>query len=231
MKYEENPFEDPKSAEEWIQAIETEKEGSRDNEIYPLLNKWSGELKPKVLVEVGSGQGVCSAKVNIGEGKYIGVEPSITLTERAKNLYPETNKQFLLGSAYEMPLENEVADAAFSVGVWFHLEDLDKAHKEMNRILKPGAELLIITSNPNLHDVWESWFEVDSKEGKKLIGKATTPSGYLSRSVFFLHPEEDITSSLEKNGFKIIDIKKFGFGKDRYRDDEGIWMAIKAIKG
>lgn len=230
MTYEENPFEDPTGAEEWIQAIETEKGGSRDNEIYPLLNEWSKELAPAVLVEIGSGQGICSEKVDLGVGRYIGVEPSPTLTDRAKTLYSEPNKEFLIGNAYDLPLADNIADAAFSVGVWFHLENLDQAHAEVYRILKPGGELLIVTSNPNLHAVWENWFEIESKEGKKMVGIAHTPSGTISRSVFFLHPEEDITSSLKDNGFKIISIKKFGFGRERSRDDEGIWMAIKATK-
>ncbi|KND48699.1 MAG: hypothetical protein AB198_00045 [Parcubacteria bacterium C7867-003] len=195
---EENTFEDPLMAQEWIEAIESEEGGSRDREIYPLLSTWVGEIQPKVLVEIGSGQGICSSKIDLDGVNYIGIEPSGVLVSRAK----------------------------------VHIEDLDKAHAEISRVLKKGAEVIIITSNPNLHNMWESWFIDPEKEGKKLIGKVNVPTKTLSKNIFYLHSEKEITESLEKNSIKIVSIKKFGFGREGegVHRDEGVWMAIRGKK-
>ena len=229
---EENTFEDPVLAEEWIQAVETEVGGSRDREIYPMLSEWSKQLAPSFLVEIGSGQGVCSSKVHVGNGKYVGIEPSSALVQRAKELYREPYKEFLVGNAYAIPLGDAVADAAFSVGVWFHLKDLDAAHKELARIMKPGGNLLIITSNPTMHNLWESWFEKPVKEGNRIEGRIWVPSGILSRNIFYLHSEKDIADSLSRSGFSVTSVTKFGFGREGREvvGDEGVWMAMSATK-
>lgn len=225
---EENAFEDEVIAKEWIQAIETEKDGSRDLEMYPMLKKWSHDLAPQIILEIGSGQGICSSVIEI-TGKYIGIEPSKYLIDRAKELYNANNKEFLQGDSYQIPLSDESIDAAFSVGVWFHIENLDKAHQELYRVIKPQGEILIVTSNPDTHLLWENWFDNPTKHGKKIIGKVFVPTGVMSKNIFYMHSELEIVSSLEKNGFNIKSIKKFGHGKEKKRSD-GIWMVINAKK-
>lgn len=222
---EDNPFEDRVMAQEWIEAIETEKGGARENEVYPMVNNWVKNNDLKKVLEVGAGQGVCSPYIEV---EYIGVEPSQALIDRALHLYPD--KKFLKGSSYNLPLENESIDGAFSVGVWFHIENLDDAHKELFRVLKSGGKVLIITSNPETHDAWESLF-TGTKEGKKLDGSVKLPTGKMTRNVFFLHNQDEIITSLEKGGFKIESVDKFGFGSENVEDKGlGFWIAIKAVK-
>lgn len=228
LQIEENAFEDEAIAQEWIKAIEAEKNGSRDLEIYPMLKKWSHDLAPKVILEIGSGQGVCSSVVDIID-KYIGIEPSHFLVNRAKELYKESNKEFLISNSYQIPLSDSSVDAAFSVGVWFHIENLDEAHKELYRVIKQQGEIMIVTSNPDMHSLWEKWFDNPTKDGKKIIGKVFVPSGVMSKNIFYMHSESEIVNSLEKNGFNIESIQKFGYGKEKKRRD-GIWMAITARK-
>ncbi len=222
---EDNPFEDSKMAQEWIDAIETERGGAREKEVYPMINSWVKENHLQTVLEVGAGQGVCSPYV---ETEYIGVEPSQALIDRAFELYPQ--KKFIKGSSYELPLEKGSVDGAFSVGVWFHIENLDDAHKELSRVLKPEGKVFIITSNPETHDEWESLF-TGTKEGKKLDGAVKLPTGKMTRNVFFLHTKEDIISSLEKAGFEIISTKNFGYGSENVEDRGlGFWIAIEARK-
>ncbi|HXK40182.1 MAG TPA: class I SAM-dependent methyltransferase [Candidatus Paceibacterota bacterium] len=229
---EPNHFEDSTIAKEWIASIEAEKDGSRDKEIYPMLSAWIGEVSPSVVVEIGSGQGICSSKINLGSRRYIGIEPSLLLLERAKELYTAPNKKFLEGSAYSLPLDSFGIDAVFSVGVWFHIKDLDKAHQEVARILRDGGELMVVTSNPNTDYLWESFFDEHVRDGKVIEGKVRTPAGALSKNLFFIHSEKEIADSLEKKGFTIISISKFGFGREGREayQDEGLWMAIRAVK-
>jgi len=62
FKREENPFENEIISQEWIKSVEGEKGMARDNEVYPRLKKWVDQVSPRVLVEIGSGQGICSEK-------------------------------------------------------------------------------------------------------------------------------------------------------------------------
>jgi hypothetical protein len=67
-----------------------------------------------------------------------GVEPSPYLVERAKQLYPQPNRNFILGNAYALPFSDGTFDAAFSVTVWHLLSDLQTA------------------ANPNADFVWKN---------------------------------------------------------------------------
>lgn len=222
---EDNPFEEAELAQQWIEAIETEKGGAREKEVYPMIQEWVTKGNFHKVLEVGSGQGMCSQYIEIG---YIGAEPSQPLIERAKELYP--HKEFIKGSSYGLPLENQSMDGAFSVGVWFHIESLDDAHKELSRVLQPNGKVLIITSNPDTHEDWAALF-TGTREGKKLDGEVKLPTGKMTRNLFFLHSQEEITSSLVRQGFKIENVKKFGFGSENVEDRGlGFWMAIEASK-
>lgn len=224
---EDNPFEETTVAQEWIDAIESEKGGAREKEVYPMIRNWVKENKLETVLEVGSGQGVCSPYI---EAKYIGVEPSPILIDRAKQIYSKENRTFIKGSAYDLPLEKDSADGAFSVGVWFHLENLDDAHAELARVLNKNGKVLIITSNPETHLEWEALFS-GTKEGKKLDGGVKLPTGYLTRNVFFLHTKEELIGSLERNGFEVTGTKNFGFGSENVEDKGlGFWIAIQATK-
>lgn len=207
---EDNPFEDEKISQEWINSVENEKGLIRDKEIYPTLQKWAKEINPKTIVEIGSGQGICSEKIQSSNSYYIGIEPSVFLTERAKELYNSNKREFLIGSAYSLPIENSAVDAVFSVNVWFHLEDLATASKEMARILKKSGNFLIITANPSLDSFWEKSFISYTKNGKIIDGKVKVPINPLSRNIIYQHSLKEISVALEQNGLTIEKIKTLG---------------------
>lgn len=214
--HEENPFEDEKISQEWINSVENEKGLIRDKEIYPSLEKWVRNISQGIIVEIGSGQGICSEKIQNSKLHYIGIEPSVFLTKRAQELYHSNEREFLIGSAYSLPLADNIADGVFSVNVWFHLENLPEASCEMSRILKPGSSFLLITANPNENSLWEKFFINYSKEGKVLDGKVIVPINPLSRNIIYQHSLDEIKCSLEYNGLTIEKIETLGRleGKD-----------------
>lgn len=205
--YEENPFEDEVVASEWITSVEHEQGMSRDTLIYPCLREWIKEINPEHVLEIGSGQGICS--LCIGDKKYIGVEPSTFLVERAKQLYGKDYKrEFLVGNAYKLPIETHSQEAVFSVNVWFHLNDLKVAAEELARVLTSGGKFLIITANPDRYEIWKEFFEGDQEEENVLIGKVNTPVVPLSKNIFYMHSLEAIRKSLEDGGFNIEKIEE-----------------------
>ena len=225
---EENPFETELVAKEWINSVENETGMYRDLLIYPMLEKWVGEVKPETLLEIGCGQGICSTKLGSYAGEYIGVEPSDFLLKRGQELYGGPKRKFLLGDAYSMPLEANSVDAAFSVNVWFHLEKLQEASKELGRVLKPGGQFMIITGNPSTYNVWEHFFFDYEKQGNKLVGKVNVPINHLSKNIFYLHSLGEIVGALKNSGLTVTSTEGFG-GNEEYKDD-GIFVCIKGQK-
>jgi hypothetical protein len=94
-------YADSSVATQWINWVENLVKDTRDEEIYPWLSKWVAVHRPKTILEIGSGQGVCSEKVNLNGATYIGVEPSLHLRMRARELYP--TRDFRPGTAEELP--------------------------------------------------------------------------------------------------------------------------------
>lgn len=141
---------DQKSAREWITLIESPDASVREKDIYPHLKKWIWDNDITNVIDVGCGQGVCSGKIPENT-LYLGVEPNLTLLERAKAHYP--GRKFAEGSAYNIPVDDASVDGVFSIAVWQLLSDADTAAKEMARVIRPGGYFLIITADPH-HEVW-----------------------------------------------------------------------------
>lgn len=220
--YEENPFIDPVVAREWIASVENEQGGLRDSDIYPRLRAWSDCQQPGLLVEIGAGQGACSRHV-IAES-YLGIEPSVPLVRRARQINTDPSRQFIVGNAYNLPLGDTVVEAAYSVNVWFHLADLEAAAAELARVLCEGGGFLIITANPALTHVWESFYFDSQKVGKRTLGKVVVPVNHLSRNTFYAHTLEEITRELGASGLFVDAVEPFGDPKGC--DDDGLFIQI-----
>lgn len=206
---EENPFEDPMVAAQWIRSVEGEQGMIRDKEIYPWLSAWAGQIAG-TIVEIGSGQGVCSQHLGSFKGEYIGVEPSEPLVQRAKQIYAGS-RRFVVGTAYKLPIEDESADGVFSVTVWFHLADLLTASAELARVLKPGAPFSIITTNPASYRVWETFYENTTEDGRLLVGKVNVPVNPLTCNTLYRHTLEEMRAPLTQRGLVVDGVQALGY--------------------
>lgn len=204
-----NPFKDELVAKQWINSVEGEKGMTRDNESYPYLQAWFNSTSKGTIVDIGSGQGVCSSKIE-GYSKYIGIEPSTFLTDRAKELYKSPSREFVVGDAFRLPLENESCDNAISFNVWFHLEDLDKASHELSRVLKSGGKFWIHTADNDALEIWKSFYVNPIIDNKKILGEVRVPVNNMSINTFFLHTNQQIVDSLQKVGLKVLKTTKLG---------------------
>ena len=220
MTYEENPFEDKDIAQEWINTIENEKGTIRDKEINPILAEWIQRIKPQNVLDIGCGQGICANAIGDDSVKYIGVDPSEALIKRANEKYPKDNRSFIVANAYNLPFKNDSIDASFSITVWFHLENLDDASRELARVLKPGGHFMIVTADPDSYDLWETHYDDIKREGNKIIGSSKVllnpdepvqKYAVMSKNNFYTHSMEDIISSLTKYGLIIESANKIGF--------------------
>jgi 2-polyprenyl-3-methyl-5-hydroxy-6-metoxy-1,4-benzoquinol methylase len=86
---------DKKSALDWIRTIESDAARVRESDIYPKIKNWIKEFSLTEILDIGCGQGVCSEKLSLSSCKYIGIDPSPFLIERAINLYSASERTFL----------------------------------------------------------------------------------------------------------------------------------------
>ncbi len=173
---------DKKSAEDWITMIEGEGGKIREQDIYPRLYKWIWDNDLTNVLDLGCGQGICSSKIP-EDTLYTGVEPSPFLLQRAKELYPDG--KFLEGTAYKIPVPDKSIDGVFSIALWHLLSDLDKAGRELSRVLRDGGHFFIVTADPN-NEVWKK-----------------------SQDRLFLHSENELCDSWMKYNLKPTSIGAF----------------------
>ena len=104
-------------------------------------------VRGMTLVDIGAGTGVfASAFSEWFAIRVAAVEPSAAMREHI----PRTRAiDVLEGDATELPLSDASADGAWLSLVIHHVADLDAAAREIRRVLRPGAPVLIRQGFPD----------------------------------------------------------------------------------
>jgi ubiquinone/menaquinone biosynthesis C-methylase UbiE len=110
------------------------------------LRPWRG----MTLVDIGAGTGAFSAAFSDWFGlSVLAVEPSAAM----RNHIPRTPAiQVLEGNASALPLPDASADAAWLSLVIHHIPDLEAAAREIRRVLRPGAPVLVRQGFPDRYE-------------------------------------------------------------------------------
>jgi SAM-dependent methyltransferase len=112
------------------------------------LSEWreavQRHLRPSpgtTLVDIGAGTGAFASAFSDWFGlRVLAVEPS----EAMRSRIPQTPSiQVLAGDATALPLPDDSADAAWLSLVIHHIPDLEAAAREIRRVLRPGAPVLM----------------------------------------------------------------------------------------
>lgn len=199
---------DEQTAIDWIDVVEKSGKSFREEFVFPKINKVIFENSPQTILEIGCGQGICSDGIEFNQRKYSGVEPSPYLLQRAKHIFPQPEKEFVLGNAYALPISDQTCDLVFSVMVWHLLSDLNQAVLELSRVLKKTAPFLIFTANPEASAAWIDLYPDAKIEGKRIEGTMSLGNSF-SRDVIYLHQLEEFKSSFEKHGLRIDQLDVF----------------------
>jgi SAM-dependent methyltransferase len=136
------------------------------------------------ILDVGAGQGKLTAAFTQIGFEVVGLEPSSTLRERARQLHPDL--EFVAGSATALPFTDASFDYVICVETLEHIPDTQLAITEMQRVLRPGGRLLIIDKNLNsLHylyfiptRLWKWW--------RELTGQWMYQRGFPFREKYFM---------------------------------------------
>ena len=206
---------DKKLAKEWIDWVENSNpSGGREKEIYPVIIKWLRKVKPKVVIDIGCGQGIYSTLIDKGIN-YIGIEPSTELIKRAKEKYKSPRNKFMIGDAYDIPLQDNCTDSAITIWVWSHLKDIELAANEMYRVLKPGGSYLVITANPNTYKLRRTFYKSIKEYDGYIVGTFELGNGkVLSNTNLYFHTTNYLIQSIKKSKLMINSITTFGLEKE-----------------
>ncbi|GAB4549800.1 MAG: hypothetical protein Tsb0013_11250 [Phycisphaerales bacterium] len=88
------------------------------------------ELRTRKCLEIGCGRGAFQDLVD----DYTGVD-------YADSVRPYLRKPFVQASAAELPFEDNTFDAAWTIWVFEHIPEMERALEETRRVLKPGGLL------------------------------------------------------------------------------------------
>ena len=117
--------------------------------IFEFLNSSANEKN----LDIGCGTGNYTIALANKGLNFIGVEPSTKMLEIAKSKSEKID--WKIGSAENIPAENESIENVIATLTIHHWTDLNKAMKEIYRILKPKGKLIIFTSTPNqMENYW-----------------------------------------------------------------------------
>lgn len=200
---------DEQTARQWIRTIESGTNPVREQDLYPRLRSWVETASLARVLEIGCGQGDCARKLDHAGRTYIGIDPSPFLIERAKELCVTENRQFQLGNAYALPFADRQFDGVFSVLVWHLLSDIQRAARELGRVLKRSGHFLIITANPDAYAEWMSLYVNTRIEGRRFEGDMLREGTIVDHDVLHFHTLEEITSSLKLAHFQVGSVEPF----------------------
>jgi len=148
------------------------------------------------VLEVGLGTGLNlpfydASKVN----KVLGLDPAPEMIDRAKERARSVNFEVeLIGlSGEEIPLETNSVDTVVVTYTLCTIVDVDRAIKEMARVLKPAGEL-IFCEHGAAPDVTVRWLQNCINPAWKRVGGGC-------------HLNREIPELIEQGGFRIKDLK------------------------
>ena len=134
-------------ADRWSEVGEEFAEGSLRAEAF-------SSLVPKnlVIADLGCGAGFLTSFLVERGARVIAVDHSEKMLARAGMSLDSERVEFRSGEMEQLPLEAGEVDAAFANLVWHHLADMDRAARELQRILRPGGQAVITDLLPHDQD-------------------------------------------------------------------------------
>jgi SAM-dependent methyltransferase len=104
-------------------------------------------VRGKRVLEIGLGEGADSERLIRCGARWSGVDLTAESVERVRTrltLRDLPYEELRQGSALSLPFPDDSFDVVFSHGVLHHIPDIATAQREINRVLRPGGELIMM---------------------------------------------------------------------------------------
>ncbi|MDE6658956.1 MAG: methyltransferase domain-containing protein [Eubacterium sp.] len=129
---------------DWSKTVE---EYAKFRNIYPddfFKNLHKMGLSNKKVLDIGTGTGILPMNMAKYGGKYIGMDKSSEMIEKAKELCSEIpNISFIQGDAQNLPFEDNTFDAVTALQCWVYFNK-ELLIPELLRVLKPNGDLYVM---------------------------------------------------------------------------------------
>ena len=147
------------------------------------------------VLDVGCGLGDLSIRISQQCHEVWGVDVTpemIQIAEKKVALEP-ANVNFEQADACDLPFENHCFDTVMSVNALQTMIQPEMALKEMNRVLKPGGELLLITY---------CYGDSTLSDNESLVDWAVK---YRTQAVWQTFKVTQLSDLLQANGFEVVE--------------------------
>lgn len=117
------------------------------------------DFKGKNTLEIGLGQGADAEVIARAGAIYNGLDLTAAAVDRVKTRFRIKKLSYdkvVQGSALEIPFPDNSFDIVFSHGVLHHIPNIGQAQKEIERVLKPNGELIVMLYARHSFNYWFS---------------------------------------------------------------------------
>ncbi len=111
------------------------------------------EGDPRRVLEVGPGQGELAGRIagELGAEVY-----AVDQSPRMVELTRDRGVEAIVGDVQDLPFADGAFDCVLAAWVLFHVPDLNRALREVRRVLRPGGRLVAATnSQRTLAELWD----------------------------------------------------------------------------
>jgi SAM-dependent methyltransferase len=111
------------------------------------------DARPRRVLEVGCGQGELAARLTaeLGAG-VVAVDQSRRMVELARGRGVEA----FVGDVHDLPFRDGTFDCVVAAWVLYHASDLDRAVRELRRVLRPDGRFVAATNGERtLSELWD----------------------------------------------------------------------------
>ena len=99
------------------------------------------------VLDIGCGTGYGAAMVASRVGEVVGIDSSGEAVARARATHRSDNLEFMTMPATDLSFPDGSFDAACSIQVIEHIEDVERHLSEVVRVLRPGGRFVVATPN------------------------------------------------------------------------------------
>ena len=195
-------------AERWVELGQELQGGSLRAEAFAALAP-----RGLCVADLGCGAGFLTGYLATRAARVIAIDHAERLLDAARQRVASGNVEFRAGDVERLPLHDAEVDAAFANLVWHHVADVDRAAREVFRVLRPQGVAVVTDLLP--HD--QDWMR--ERMGDLRLG---------------LRPDA-VTGALARAGFVDIGVEPVA---DRYRvadpsgrDVDFELFLVRAVRG
>jgi ubiquinone/menaquinone biosynthesis C-methylase UbiE len=130
---------------------------------YDVVFAAVAERQPQGVLEVGCGRGELAERISRELSPHV-----IALDQSARmvELTAARGVRAIIGDVVDLPFPDGCFDCAVAAWMLYHASDLDRALKELHRVLRPDGRLVAATSSErNLAELWELVGEIGAPGG------------------------------------------------------------------